>query len=386
MIGVIADDLTGAAEIGAVGARLGMKAELLLEGDPSTDADLVCIDSDTRLGGPAEAAQRTVDATARLQSFGVTSIFKKTDSLLRGHPAAEVSAMLDQLGAPAALLVPANPAHGRTIVRDRYLIDGRPIDESEFAMDPGHPRDRDTATALLGEGGTRPVHFRAPREPLPASGIILGGAASTEDLRHWATSHPEAWLMAGGAGFFAALHADRPGRMPSPENDSGTIDPGEFFICGSTSAAANAFVAAQRSAGWPVHSLPPSVVEHGSLAPAQSASLARAVAADLGQRERVILQVGLPRIHEPSRAGRLPGILAEVAAGALKLRPAGRVFAEGGATAVAVARHLDWNRLRVVAELAPGVAELAPAGAPGTRFTIKPGSYAWPALPGHRSP
>ena len=39
MIGVIADDLTGAAELGAVGRRLGLKAEILFNDRPSSGAE-----------------------------------------------------------------------------------------------------------------------------------------------------------------------------------------------------------------------------------------------------------------------------------------------------------------------------------------------------------
>lgn len=378
MIGVIADDLTGAAEIGAVGARLGMRAELLLDGEPSADADLVCLDTDTRLGGPDEAAHRTRQAIARLLACGAGSIYKKTDSLLRGNPAAEISAMLDPLGAPAALLVPANPALGRTIVSGRYLVGDRPIHESEFAMDPSHPRASDVVTALAGEGGTQRVHFRAPGDPLPGSGIIIGGAADQEDLQHWATTHPEDWLMAGAAGFFEALHSRRWEGRPQVGEESSTLPPGELFVCGSTSDAAHAFIAAQRSAGRPVLSLPATLAEQGRISPEESTALARRTAAELGAGGRVVLQIGLPRVPDPGLSAQLPAILASVAAEALRLEPAGRVYAEGGATAVALARKMGWNRLRVLAELAPGVAVLAPAGVSGIRFTIKPGSYSWP--------
>ena len=41
MIGVIADDLTGAAELGAVGLRHGLSAEVVLSGEPTPGIDLV---------------------------------------------------------------------------------------------------------------------------------------------------------------------------------------------------------------------------------------------------------------------------------------------------------------------------------------------------------
>ena len=67
MIGVIADDLTGAAEIGAVGLRHGLRAEVVVTGAPSGHADLVCLDTDSRSCPPAEAAQRAANAAFLLQ-------------------------------------------------------------------------------------------------------------------------------------------------------------------------------------------------------------------------------------------------------------------------------------------------------------------------------
>ena len=48
MIVVIADDLAGAAEMGGMAWRHGLAAEIQLELDASTDADLIVVDANTR--------------------------------------------------------------------------------------------------------------------------------------------------------------------------------------------------------------------------------------------------------------------------------------------------------------------------------------------------
>jgi hypothetical protein len=45
---------------------------------------------------------------------------------------------------------------------------------------------------------------------------------------------------------------------------------------------------------------------------------------------------------------------------------------------VELAHCMGWTRLRVVGELAPGVATLAVGDRDSLRLTIKPGSYVWP--------
>ena len=77
-------------------------------------------------------------------------------------------------------------------------------------------------------------------------------------------------------------------------------------------------------------------------------------------------------------AGRLSNHVVRVAEKVLRRAKISRVFAEGGATAAELVRRIDWSRLEVVRELAPGVATLAVEGDENFLLTIKPGSYVWP--------
>ena len=98
MIGVIADDISGAAEIAGVGLRLGLSAEVLEKGRPSGKADLVCIDTDSRCCSASEAARRAAAAAKVLRRAGAKWIYKKVDSVLRGPVAAEIQAIRKELG------------------------------------------------------------------------------------------------------------------------------------------------------------------------------------------------------------------------------------------------------------------------------------------------
>ena len=135
MIGVIADDLTGAAELGAVGLRHGLRAEVIVNGKPGGKADLVCVDTDSRSQTSEEAAKRAAAAAKMLQQAGVKWIYKKVDSILRGQVIAEIEAVMQQLGLQRALLAPANPSLGRTIQDGKYFVRGKPIHKTEFVRD-----------------------------------------------------------------------------------------------------------------------------------------------------------------------------------------------------------------------------------------------------------
>src|SRR5439155_544492 len=76
---------------------------------------------------------------ANLEPSHFDLIYKKIDSALRGPVLAEVQASMNQRRLDTALLLPQNPSRGRTIESGQYLINGVPIDQTDFARDPDHP-------------------------------------------------------------------------------------------------------------------------------------------------------------------------------------------------------------------------------------------------------
>ena len=151
MIGVIADDLTGAAELGAIGWRHGLRAEIVRSGKPGGTADLVCVDTDSRACEPDVAAKRAAGAAKLLRAAGAKWIYKKVDSVLRGQVTAEVEAVMKQLKLTRALLLPANPSLGRTIRGGEYFLHGKPLHKTEFAHDPHFPRRSSQVLRLVKE-------------------------------------------------------------------------------------------------------------------------------------------------------------------------------------------------------------------------------------------
>src|ERR1051326_6400221 len=153
MIGVIADDLTGAAELGGVGLRHGLKAEVIIHGRCDSEADLICFDTDSRSCAAKEAARRAALATRKLRKAGARWIYKKVDSVLRGQVVAEVRAIQKALGLRAVLLVPANPGLGRVIRHGQYYVKGKLINQRSSAHYPGCPGFSGIFLKLLGLSG-----------------------------------------------------------------------------------------------------------------------------------------------------------------------------------------------------------------------------------------
>jgi uncharacterized protein YgbK (DUF1537 family) len=373
MIGVIADDLTGAAEVGAVGFRYGLRSEIVLAGEPSSDAQLVCLDTDSRSCSASEAAERTARAARLLRQQGAEWVYKKTDSLLRGNVTSEIEAIVSQLGLHGALLVPANPSLGRTIEGGHYFVGGRLLNETEFARDPRHPRLSSKLSELLDAPAALRLWVRRPEDGLPERALVIGEAASAEDLRQWAALRNGRWLMAGGAEFFAAQL-----RLPASDLPAEHLPGRELFVCGSSSEATRNFVAHQQAQGVRVFSLPLELAAGGSFDAGRMAWLVDRVVEALESTTRVVLCVGLPLVTDTTTAEMLARQLVRVAERVIQCARVPHVLAEGGATAVALARQMGWRRLQVTAVIAPGVVRLSPETKDLTSFTIKPGSYPWP--------
>jgi uncharacterized protein YgbK (DUF1537 family) len=96
---VIADDLSGAAELTGIGARHLLPARLERDAPVSVPHDGVTVlDTDTRLIEQDEAPQRIARAIRHLRGEPFDLIYKKTDSALRGPILAEVEALMESFG------------------------------------------------------------------------------------------------------------------------------------------------------------------------------------------------------------------------------------------------------------------------------------------------
>jgi uncharacterized protein YgbK (DUF1537 family) len=375
MIGVVADDLTGAAEVGAMGLRHRLVAQVVVEGGVSDGAHLVSIDTDSRSCSPEEAGRRAAAGAGVLSQAGAAWMYKKVDSVLRGPVAAELEAVMKKLQFARTLLVPANPGLGRTIRDGLYFVQGTPIDETDFRHDPEFPRLTSNVRNLLGKSCTLPIQLCSKDQPMPAAGLILGQTESAEDLRAWASRCDNSTLAAGGAEFFGALLVARGHTDSSPPTIPTASRSGEkqLFVCGSASASCEQFVSDMRRAGCPVFSLLP-----GEGTSSERSRLADEIISSLQLSPRVVLTIGAERSSPPADARTLLDELASLAASLTRRATVLQLYAEGGATAARLVRHLGWKRLDVIRELAPGVVTLAAAGSLNCLLTIKPGSYSWP--------
>jgi uncharacterized protein YgbK (DUF1537 family) len=376
MIGVIADDLTGAAEIGAIGWSRGLRAEILRDGKPGCEADLICVDTDSRSCEPGVAAQRAAAAAKMLQATGARWIYKKVDSVLRGNVIPEVEAILQQLGLNRALLLPENPSLGRTIAGGEYFIHGQPIHLTEFANDPEHPRGSPQVLQLLAPPSHFTLRLSDGRNEVPENTLLVAQADSSGQVKFWAAACDASCLPVGGSEFFSALLGEN---LPLIASEPIDFNLGrQLFICGTASKSVQALIESCRESNTPVFGLPLKLASGAEMSHESRELIEKQVREAFETHRRVMLHIGLPTVEHPTTARRLADHLVAVAERVLRQLPVTNIFAEGGATAAELVRRMNWQRMEVLYQWAPGVATLAVEDDKTHWLTIKPGSYSWP--------
>ena len=233
---IIADDITGAAEIAGIAWRKGMKVRLMVyqPNMPTTPlsswrgagGEALILATDTR-SGTEEEAVKTIETlfNSPLQGgVGGGLIFKKTDSVLRGHVAAELEALMRLTGKSNTLLIPQNPSKGRIVKDGIYYINGTPLDQTSFAYDPEFPAKTAEAKKLLKRSAevqecrssdnswtsnpsSPSSHLSSISSPKgeDGKGLHFPDATTLEEIReHVAKADPNT-LFAGGADMFEAV-------------------------------------------------------------------------------------------------------------------------------------------------------------------------------------
>ena len=365
---VLADDLTGAAEIAAIAHLAGLRATVYttLPAD-LVDADVLIFDTNTRLLPPTKAARRVRMFVDRLKNIPHSGVFKKTDSVLRGPVLAELAACAEALGRRRTLLVPSNPSLGRIIRDGKYFISDKPLNATAFARDPHHPRLSSDVITLLDPKNKSGITCIPPTNPLPRTGIVVGEADSPADVFVWAGQIDAHTLPAGGADFFRVwLQSRRAYRKPS---DQYQLPEGGVLLINGTIAAPD-----------PVSPFAGELIGIKASRPGSIRNLVARANLRLEENGYAAVTTQGPVVQSASASATLTDTFVGLTK---QLHSAGKfqhLLIAGGATAAAVLRELGWTQFEVVRVWGPGVVTLQPTLAPGFAVTMKPGSYQWPSL------
>ena len=172
VVGIVADDLTGAIDTSGGFAARGLHTILSLTGSHQRyeqDCQVLCYNTQTRNARSSDVGRSVGRAARLLFRDGYPRLYKKIDSTLRGHIGAEIVIMLKESHAPYALVAPAFPQMGRTQRGGVLYVGDLPLDRTTEARDP-----------LAGMGSSSVVQLLEQQTGLRAGLVDLATVESGE--------------------------------------------------------------------------------------------------------------------------------------------------------------------------------------------------------------
>jgi uncharacterized protein YgbK (DUF1537 family) len=376
---LIADDLTGACDAGALFAGRA-PVPVVVDAERVDPAwRVAAVDTESRGLSQAEARARVDSIATRLgPRLRGGLVFKKIDSTLRGPVGAELCALLEATGRSTAVVCSAFPAQGRSIARGLLSVGGQPAHLSPIGRDPAYPASTsDVADILRRSGARRPVRHLSLSQVRGTAGeirralaaanghLVVADADSDGDLDAIADAARDwpAVCLAGSAGLARAV-ANVHGHMTSPPPlPKGR---GWLILVGSLHPASRAQLGVLEASG----------VTGARLDGLREPDVAALIAAIERRQPAFIATSDATAATDDARiatAARLARVAMRVLA---RTRP-DLVAVTGGDTAIALMRGLGAERLELAGAPASGLAlgELIVDRAPALALLTKAGGF-----------
>ena len=400
VLGVIADDLTGACDVAAGVTAAGMSAEVRVgvpdaAEEPASACVIVALKSRT---APVEEAVAGSAASADvLRGWGVERVYQKYcstfDSTVAGTIGPVADALLDRAG-PGSIAVgtPVTPAVGRTMHRGHLFVGDRLLSESSLAHHPLTPMTDADLVRVLSRQTPRRVGL-VPTEVVRAGAVAVGAEIErlrSEGVRHVLVDgvieadldavaealHGRAGILATGAAGLATALARRAVRTPAV--DVAPPPAGRrLVLSGSGSERTRAQVAAFRGGVHAVDVAAAMADPDAVVAAACAVVSAEPVALITATAHPDEVTAAQARWGRERVATRIEAVLGRVAAEAVRTLDVRRILVAGGETSGAVVRALGIRTLTVRRVVDPGVPWMR-AGDPAGRILdlcLKSGNF-----------
>jgi len=405
LLGVIADDFTGASDIANTLARghggsgglsttqfLGVPAQAAAAG---CEAGVVALKS--RSIAAEDAVEQSLAALAWLQAQGCRQFVFKYCSTFDSTPAGNIGpvgeALARALGVSGVAACPAFPAAGRTVFQGHLFVGDRLLSESSLRNHPLNPMtDPDLRRwlrlqtgeavglvphAVVAKGGD------ALRDALAACGargerLAIVDAVSEGDLLAIGDACRDAHLLTGGSGIALGLPGNfiRQGLARGhPAPVKGVSGP-EAILAGSCSARTLEQIEAHR--GHPAMAIEPDAVLDGRVSPKDAAAF---VLANTGRSPLVYSSAHTAAVAAAQQCFGREAVAQAIerffADTAVKLVAGGvrRLVVAGGETSGAVVAALGLTHVSIGPEIDPGVPMLVSGGKPALALTLKSGNF-----------
>jgi uncharacterized protein YgbK (DUF1537 family) len=409
LLGVIADDLTGATDVALMLAREGMKVVQTVGVSASAgalpEADAVVVSLKSRTNPPDEAVAWSLASCDALLGAGARQILFKYcstfDSTDHGNIGPVAEALVARLKASWTVACPAFPANGRSVYLGHLFVGREMLSDSPMKVHPLTPMRDSNLVRVLGRQTRLPVGLvpfatvaqgpaaiRAAFEEMAEDGPAIGIAdAVTDDhLRAIGAAFAGEPLLTGGSGIAIGLADNfrRAGLLPQVAGARAFAAPRGHaaILAGSCSAATRGQVADAVSKGIEAFALDPLAIAEGRVTAADVLAWARP---RLGGSPVLIYSTAEPdavravqeRLGRDRSGALVEELLAEVARG-LVAADVTRLVVAGGETSGAVVGGLGVSMLEIGPQIDPGVPWTRAAEGPPLVLALKSGNFGTP--------
>lgn len=371
---IIADDLTGASDVGVQFSRQGIPALVYTGLTPSLDAfadyQVIVVNTESRHLDPVEAATRVSYTVAQGIKSGATHFYKKTDSTLRGNIGSELESFMKATCCRTLPFIPAFPKLKRTTQNGfQYVLD-KQLHVSAFAGDPLEPVTESFVPAILKKQTdlettvvSKVEQSTVDAKQFAQEAIYIFDALTDSDLRAAAEAiqrNDLARVTAGSSGFaecLPTLISFEP--QPVTRSDMGGA---VLVINGSVNEVAFAQVAHARDRGFVSITLAPEtlIAEDLNGSSGLEEMIIKIVA--LGERGKDVILTCSRSSSVPGQARdtaqtctRIARNLGEITRRLLTRSAFKSLVVFGGDTLVGISKACGWSRLLPCEELVPGV-------------------------------
>ena len=406
ILGIIADDFTGATDIAGMLVKNGMRTIQTIgvpaKGTIPDDVDAVVVALKTRSIAAKDAIAQSLDALKTLQAAGCVRFFFKYcstfDSTDQGNIGPVGDALLDALEAAQAIYCPAFPENARTIFFGHLFVGDLLLSDTHMRHHPLNPMTDSSLVRVLARQTRHKVGLvplkqvqagaatlRDALDKLAADGVrhVIVDAVADTDLGIIGEAVGDDVLVTGGSGVALGLPAAyrRRGLLAHKSGADAlpAIGGSAAVLAGSCSAATLGQIANFKGAHL---ALDTDAICRGE--PVGDKALAWAKG-KLGNGPILLSASDKPEavkalqqkygVEKSSHA--IESTMAQLAKG-LVAAGVGRLVVAGGETSGAVVGALDVTALRIGPEIDPGVPWTASVGSKPLLLALKSGNFGAP--------
>ena len=406
ILGIIADDFTGATDIAGMLVKGGMRTiqtiGLPTQGAIPDDVDAVVVALKTRSIPAKDAITQSLGALKALQAAGCERFFFKYCSTFdltdQGNIGPVGDALLDSLSGRQAIYCPAFPENGRTIFFGHLFVGDLLLSDTHMRHHPLNPMTDSSLVRVLARQTKHKVGLvplkqvqagsatlRSALDKLAAEGVrhVIVDAVADTDLGIIGEAVGDDVLVTGGSGVALGLPAAYRRRSLLAHKSGADALPrvggASAVLAGSCSAATLGQIAAFKGAHL---ALDTDAICRGE--PVSDKAMAWAKD-KLGNGPILLSASDKPEavkalqqkygVEKSSQA--IERTMATLAKG-LVTAGVGRLVVAGGETSGAVVGALDVTALRIGPEIDPGVPWTASVGGKPLLLALKSGNFGAP--------